>query len=304
MSFKIPGNPSPQAYKEELADFWEIQALQTPGYAVSKKDIIRVLSIGSDETEIEGIEDFSDRLSMRLDDVLIELQRRPTFSKNEYPFKFNKNSIEISPTLSLNEYLYLFMLLCTRLNMKDKKIQANMDGTLLFEELCCIAARNYIGQSAKSYIIGTANKGAFEDKVNELIDQLGEGKGFKNPNLNRPRKQDGGIDVVAWRDFADERIGKLIAFAQCKTGTNWQNEISQLKPDKFCTDWFYEPPIFTPLPFFFVSDTLNEDLNFSTCQRGYLLFNRFRIMEYTSKSEEQIYSSIRKWTEEACNQIK
>jgi len=305
MAYKIPEVPSPQAYKEEMADCWEIQAILHPGRYVASIHISRIIATGLDEIDHEGIESEDDRLDSRLDEVLSELQRRPGFSSGKYPFSFEKYSLKLNEGDSLNKNIYLFLLLCTRFNMTKNKVHNTIDGTQLFEELCAEIVINYFGDNSESFLFGTANPGNFRAKIEELITKAGEGSAFKNPNNNQPTKNDDAVDIVAWKDFSDKRAGKLMAFGQCKTGTSWQDDIHRLKPGDFCDNWFHDSPILAPLPLVFICDTLNEDFNFVSRQKGYLFFNRFRILELVRESlNNEIQTKIQSWLDSAISTIK
>ena len=302
MPYKIPALPGVKAYKEEKADFWEVQAIRCPGLFVSNIQISKVLARGLDEISNEGLEDENDELNSNLDDVLLELQNRPKYCSHGYPFTFNKFSIKLDENESDLKKVYLFLLLCTRFNMKTNKIHGRVDGTLLFERLCTHVAKNYFGSNSQSFVFGTAKPCNFETKVRDMISKIGEGNSFKNPNHNPPTKKDDSIDVVAWKEFSDARIGKLIAFGQCKTGTsNWREDKHKLKPRDFCTKWFQEEPVLPPLPLVFICDTMNENRNFWTDQQGYLIFNRFRILEYTVTDDldESFMRDLNSWLDNA-----
>lgn len=304
MTYKYPNLPTPKAYKEELADFWEIEALRNSGQAISRTQIAKSIAIGLDELDHEGIESEDDTLEARLDEVFLELQRRPSFSSGKYPFSFTKYSLILKEEANLFKDVYLYLLLCTRFNMKTDKVHNGIDGTLLFEELCAIVASNYFGKTAQSYIFGTANPSNFESKVKGLIKKIGEGQTFKNPNNNFPTKNDDGVDIVVWKEFADKRQGKLIAFGQCKTGTSWQDRVFKLNPNNFCDNWFHQSPILTPIPLIFICDTLNEEFNFHTIQKGYLFFNRFRILEQIENNlNGEIYAKIQTWLDGAISKV-
>lgn len=299
MTYKINNTsdlPSPKAYLEELADFWEIQATRYRGQFVSRVEIAHLLNPQLDELKHEGLESDDDKVFSRLDATFSELESRVNSTGRKYPFSFGSTSIKLGNNDTAMGTIYLYLLLCTRLNMKDRKIQNGIDGTLLFEKLCAIVAKNYFGEKSQSIVFGTAVSGNFQNKVNDLIRQIGEGGQFSNPNTNPPTQNDAGIDVVAWCDFADKQKGKLIAFGQCKTGTSWRDTIHTLKPDTFCRNWFLNPPIFSPLPIVFITDTLNKDKNFVSDQDGYLFFNRFRILEYVNDDLDSIiFEQIEQW---------
>lgn len=302
-NYKIPNLPSSRAYKEETADFWEVQTICNPNISVSQRQISKIISMELDEINHDGIDSEDDVVNEGnenrngLDDVFAELQRRIHFTNNRYPFSFGKYSMKLSEESGLSKNVYLFLLLCTRLNMKTQKVHNNIDGTQVFEYLCAHVAEQFFGHSAESYVFGTAEAGNFESKVKDLISNIGEGKNFVNPNNNIPTKRDDSVDVVVWKEFSDKRAGKLIGFGQCKTGTtSWRGGIHRLKPKDFCGNWFSEQPVLDPLPIVFISDTMNEDFNFISSQKGYLVFNRFRILEYLDDSlADDIQRDISTW---------
>lgn len=298
MAYKIPNIPSSKDYIEELADFWEIRALQSDEI-VSQINIGKTLAMESDELLIDGVESEEDETDETLDDVLIEINNRKKLI-NEYPFEINTYSIKKLETSNQKSLIYIFLLLATRYNMRDFKILDGVDATLEFEHLCAIVAKNYFGHTAKSFVFGTGMEGGFKQKVEHLIKELRIDAQFNNPNPNPPTKKDDGVDVVVWKNFTDNLEGKLIAFGQCKTGTNWRDSIQQLNPSRFCTTWLTQSPVFTPIPMIFLADTMIRNFNFISDQRGKLFFNRFRIIEnLPSTLPEDLLSKIKKWTQEA-----
>lgn len=306
MPYKIPNLPSAKAYLEEKADFWEIQALINTGQFYSQMSMIRAISRELDEINHDGIESEDDKLDDNLSDVYFELTERAKSIQDRYPFEFGKYSIRLKEENSIYKDIYLFLLLCTRFSMNkaENKVRNGVDATLLFEDLCALVGENYFGYNSKSLVFGTATEGNFEGKIKNLIKSIGEGEGFKNSNNNIPTKNDDGIDVVVWRDFADMRISKLIGFGQCKTGTSWQDEVKKLNPDHFCENWLYEKPAFPPLRMVFICDTLNVEKNFVTDQRGILMFNRFRIMEYLPDTiPHEILTRIQTWLSDAVTKV-
>jgi len=301
MSYKIPAKPSKSAQIEEIADFWEIQAILSPTRVVSSLEIAKILSLPLDEHSFDGIESEDDEIEETFEYVFQELNERKIFTANNYPFIFTTSGIKLESSSNYMKDTYLYLLLSTRFNMNKHKMQNGIDGTLLFEKICAIVASNYFDVSLNdSYVFGTATSGGFEEKVKELIKKIGEGVAYKNPNGNLPTAKDDGLDVVVWKNFADNRPGKLIAFGQCKTGTSWKDSIHKLRPEHFCDSWFYQSPILGPIPLVFLTDTLYRNFNFDTSQRGYLCFNRFRIMEHLQKNvPENLKIEIKQWVQSA-----
>lgn len=306
MGYKIPNLPGARAYLEEKADFWEIQALTHTGSFRSQMQIGRAISKELNEIDHTGIISEDDDLDDNLSDVYKELTERSISCCGKYPFEFGKYSIKLQDSASVEKDVYLFLLLCTRflMNRHENKVRNNIDATQVFEDLCAEVAKKYFGNNSESLVFGTANAGNFEEKIKGLIKSIGEGEGYKNPNNNYPTKNDDGIDVVVWKHFTDKRIGKLIGFGQCKTGTTWQDEVKKLNTNHFCENWFYEKPVFPPIPMVFICDTLNLERNFTSDQRGLLVFNRFRIMEHLpNEIPADILERIRAWLSNALESV-
>lgn len=303
MSYKINGLPSKKAYKEETADFWEIEAIRNPDIFVSNISINKIIAKEFDELNNEGIGSEEDEYDVILDDVFAHLKDRVHYTDSNYPFNFGSFSISVGEIKSISSYLYLFLLLSTRFDMNKDKIQNGIDGTKLFEHISANAAKNFFGRSAESIVFGTGVSGGFENKVKDLIVKIGEGGMYRNPNSNPVTKNDDGIDVVVWKEFADKKQGKLIGFCQCKTGTSWKDDIHKLKPVKFCDSWFSESPIFSPIPIIFITDVL-KDFNYYTTSKGLLFFDRFRIIEYGGDELlPEIIDKIKTWVDAAIKSI-
>ena len=95
-------------------------------------------------------------------------------------------------------------------------------------------------------VFGTsAGLSDFREKADRLCQRLREGEGFLNRDRAEPTQRDGQLDVVVWKPFADGDPGKLIAFGQCKTGTDHKDTVTQLQPDSFCRKWLHSSPVLT-----------------------------------------------------------
>lgn len=306
MGFILPALPTPKAYKVELADFWEIEAIKQSNRPISSLDIAKILSVGSDELDHDGIDSEDDAISSKLEEVFNEFSRRQKAATDvRYPFEVKSTSIQLKSGDELIKYVYLFLLLSTRFNMNTNKVHGGKDGTKVFEYLCSEVAANYFGENSKSLVFGTSVTGAFQDKVENLVSELNEGAGFKNRNRTNPKKNDDSVDIVVWKEFADEEPGKLIGFGQCKTGTSWVDTYGKLKPGNFCNSWLLDKPILEPIPIIFIADIFNFELNFPELQRDYLFFSRFRIMQYLPEElDENLEGDIRTWVDAALGEFR
>ena len=304
--FKLPGVPAVRASAHELADFAELMAWRDG--RVSTTDLSRAIGRNEENDYSAGVPE-EDEAEHDAESAYVEIEIRDCAcgTGTSYPFSigtYGNTLVRHSEELNCRQLVYLYLLLATRLNMRDNRVHAEIDGTLLFEKVCADIARSYLGDRAKSMVFGTAaGAGGFRDKVGDLCRQLGEGGGVRDGVSQN--KRDGKLDVVAWKPFADSWQGKLMIFGQCKTGTNYKDVLMQLQPDQFCAKWLQERPPVVPIRAFFVSEALSRS-GAPSRRRWYedsidagLLFDRCRIVDFCDSVAEEVLEEVRIWTEAA-----
>lgn len=301
--FKIKGGkPTSEDDLEEIADYIEFKAILSHNKSISVIEIIKEFLKTSDETETNGVDDLEDKMKIRIEPISEEFERRISATGSKYPFelKYNGTVIEFKGLTDTNSYLYCYLLWATRLNMRDNKVFETIDGTKLFELVSGIAAENYFGHKSKHFVFGTATAGTFEEKVNDLCAQIGEGGSFANHHNEDVDEQDGKLDIVSWNDFSDKKNAKLLGFGQCKTGTTWETSRWELQPNVFCKKWLRIPPIHDPIRMFFIADVAPRK---KWNQRAYdmgILFDRLRIIDCLPLNlNENLYGDIKTWTDSA-----
>ena len=296
--FKLPSLPTPNAEVHELADFAELLAQQNG--SVSIREILAFLGRVSENDPNEGIDDEDDLNADLLDDVFSEISRRSSSCTTGYPFWLDMSGTvlrhnSIDETLRADVYRYL--LLSTRLNMTQDKLQDNLDGTCLLEELSALVIRCYLGyERAKSFVFGTAVSGGFASKVNMLCNELGEGGRFENIDPASTRANDDKLDAVAWIPFTDNRGGQIVIFCQCKTGSNWHGLMTQLQPRAFLQRWTSARTfILEPLRALCISEAPNPNRWSGLAVYAGLLFDRLRIIDFLDISDSDLHVRIRRW---------
>jgi hypothetical protein len=197
-----------------------------------------------------------------------------------YPFELGESFLRLRQDGSHSVYVFLLLL-----SAKMAQAQPSKEAISLFEELAAAAAANYFG--APQAGVGSAVFGfprrmmarQFPKALDELCKKMGEGVG----HADRPRtkaQKDAKLDVVAWRHFADGRVGKLIAFGQCATGANWRGKLTELQPKNFIRLWMREAPVVEPLRMFFTPERVEEGLWLESAVNGGILFDRCRIAAF------------------------
>ena len=302
--------PSPGSGPVKLADFIELVALHVSDGKVSKQDVISRLKQAGEEDD--------DKYEIEVNEAFTELYERLQHMGNGaeyYPFRIEGDLLKRKRSRYIKKqgFLYLFLLLSTRMDMKKEGTQKvqngkRIDATKIFEHLCLAVAKCYWGGSSdpriKGLVFGTGRNldvgsgprrpSGFKGSVEELCLLLEERGKYRPTDPHRVTAKDDTLDVVVWRNFSDRRKGKLIGFGQCKTGDSWENDLCSLQPEKFCQNWMETSPT-TPVRLFFLSDRVVEHWN-RKCNNAGILFDRCRILDYADEVPKMLLSLCAEWT--------
>lgn len=292
-----------------IADFTEMECMRLDSGSVSASDVSRAVC------RIEDA-DAEDDVNQFVEDAFYELSNRARHcgDASSYPFALSSTGTKLMRKKASSPHcdVYTYLLLATQLNMKTEKVQGGQDATVVFEHLCSEVAERYWGgphAHVGSLVFGTgrdwddagtttSDVGVFRHAIEDLCKRVGEGHAFQNRNAGSLTAKDGKLDIVVWRDFADSRVGKLIGFGQCKTGTNWEADLMKLRPEGFCQKWLLSQPPVVPVRLYFVCDRV-VDRWYDRCVDGGLIFDRCRIVEYADKLSASTAARIKKWTDAA-----
>lgn len=298
--FKLPNCPSAQADIHELADFAEMLCWEQTG--TSTREIVAYLGRVNDNENNVGCNDDDDINSDNLDEVMNEIERRATACGSGYPFRLDHGGAVLhhANDSTPRSVLYRYLLLSTRLNMKDSRTHAGIDGCGLLEELAAHALKNYLGGGrARALVFGTAAPGRFKDKVEHLCRELHEGDGFRSLDIAPVEANDDKLDTVAWVPFADLLPGQLVLFGQCKTGTSWGESITQLRPEAFVTKWMKTPILVTPVRAFCISEATDRSRWKGTTVTAGILFDRCRLVDFSDGIDSRLLGKVLRWTNAA-----
>lgn len=300
--FKWPGVPSPHAEVHEIADFAELLCWRE-GISSANSLVHDVARLAENDYS-DGVPE-EEFLSEQVKEAYEELERRVKDCGGSYPFCIGKrgDTLRALPCNGSGKFdIYKYLLLATRLNMSKSRRHAGIDGTLLFERLSSEACREYFGDHAESMVFGTAaGESGFQEKVNDLCVKLGEGTGYTSHVRKQGSERDGKLDVVAWKHFSDGLEGKLIAFGQCKTGTEFRNALNELQPDSFCRKWMRTPLALVPVRTFFIAEALPRLNWFNYVSDGGLVFDRCRIVDVSRHISEDTSTKVKAWTDAAAS---
>lgn len=298
--FKWPGVPSARAPEHELADFAELVCWKhrSTSQTAMSSDLNRL----EENDYYEGVPE-EEEIPQFVQTAYAEIERRRRACGGGYPYAIDEQGYTLTMEVEESNHrhvIYRYLLLATRLNMSRDHVHAGIDGALLFEDLAADTAREYLGARAESLVFGTSSGSSdFQGKIDDLCHRLKEGEGFRNRDEAPPTERDGKLDVVAWKHFSDNKPGKLIAFGQCKTGTDYKDMVAHLRPDAFCDKWLHSSPAVTPVRMFFVAEALSRLHWYSIARDAGLLFDRCRIVDFCEGLTDHVFAKVTAWTEAA-----
>ena len=217
--FKWPGTPSPRAPAHELADFAELVCWKNRG--TSRTTLRADLGRLEENDYSDGVPE-EDETPVRVEEAYSEIERRRAACRGGYPYLIGTDGYTLAMEVDegdCRQIIYRYLLLATRLNMGNCRVHANIDGTLLLEELAADVAREYFGDRAESLVFGTSSGAAdFQGKVNDLCRKLKEGGSFFSHTQTRPTANDGKLDVVVWKGLLITSPGSSLRLASAKPG--------------------------------------------------------------------------------------
>lgn len=302
--FKWPGTPSAHADEHELADYAELVCWKQGNSSMTS--LLREIGRLEENDYADGVPEEEEKDKV-VEAAFAEIERREYACNGGYPFMIGTegNTLRtLTDAENQKHVIYKYLLLATRLNMTNNRVHEDIDGTLLFEKLAAETGREYFGDNAEKFIFGTsAWVQNFPGRVDALCNQMKEGGHFVNRNLVPPNVRDDKLDVVVWKSFADRLPGKLIAFGQCKTGTNYTDTLTQLQPDSFCSKWFHSRPIVMPVRMFFVAEALPRSNWTSIGYDAGLLLDRCRIIDFCDEISSDVLAQVAIWTEAAARDM-
>ena len=234
-----------------------------------------------------------DKKEELLPEVAIELGRRELATGDAYPFQFQHGRLIKIKANPRNYIAYIFCLYISYFGWRSKK-GAKINPWLLFEDLSCVAAAEYVGGDVLKLGTSRRDEGIFSfgKAVAELCRLLGEGGGHFSRRGLQP--QDDRVDLVAWRHFKDKRESKLVMFGQCAAGQNWDDKLSDLNPSAFWGLWMREAEISPLLRSFFMPHRVYDDSRWVYAAKyAGILFDRCRVAYYAYQNNAKVLADAR-----------
>lgn len=220
----------------------------------------------------------------RVDSAMTELERRSNLYGPNPPFEVIGNTVKPRYKFEdVPEYA-----LCLIFSLYGASEKSNK-GTKLFERLCHLALKNYLGGEAVT--LGFPEEKTLTDSVTDLLSTLNELPGGTKP---RSRAKDRGVDVVAWKSHGDNRSSQVVVLLQCGAGVNWRNK-KQIPSHAWAgyIHWGVDP-----IPGIGIAKIIDEDKWNEVVDEYSLILDRARIyrsLYSVSISDRRLRTEVLKW---------
>ncbi len=293
----------------KLADWLELMALLEERGEISGGYLERQLrrsgtfnpqieaSLESEGDSESASESDDEAIEQGIDNVFTELENRARAAKDAYPFSVVDSILAVRGEIS--DYIPYTFCLCLSYfgdNVATQNKNSKDDDGLedpddqpvfprrLFEHLSTIALANYIGGKAARF--GWPRRGLptdFGEAIQVFTGYLGEGQGFNQRDHHQSK--DRHVDIIAWKDFPDDKPSKLILMGQCATNhdaSEWELKKTELWPEHFWDNYILRASVSQLIRAFFIPHRVNLDQWDIHSRDAGLFFDRCRLSFFAS----------------------
>jgi hypothetical protein len=194
----------PSLNSEELADLLEALVLCSESRALGFKELETVACRALEVTQT------------RVDFALTIVERRQRLLADSYPFRLSASALARKPDVMETWYASLLAMAPNTVFRSVMTQEALLLCSTVFERIAERALAAMLGPGSETVRFGWPSECGrppeFPDAIAWLADKMGlrVGGGYRPP-----RRRDGGVDIIAWKGFADGRTAFPIMLGQC-----------------------------------------------------------------------------------------
>jgi hypothetical protein len=277
--------PTYNSTRSELVDWLELVALTSPRHHAVEADVIglRELNTGTeDEVSADATNDeaiLETEQEIQLQSLANEIAHRKDILGGAYPFDSGTNGtlliFDSTTELTHGQWVYLFCLLSSAITNGymqpiESLTELAQKVPILFQACACVSAAGFLSGAVSSFGFPRATGERFILALKSTVTRLGEGRVSDNPQVPDTLAaaiKDGGIDVIAWKEFPDKMPGKIYLVGQCASGKHWRDKSVVEYLNQFHGAWFAPPPPSQPIPAMFIPFAFHQDQQENAAQR-------------------------------------
>lgn len=278
-------SPSDISNPVSVADWVEfsifISNLDYIGKAEIRREIITASGLDEEEADVQT-------------ELLIqEIQRRHNLAPLGYPFSVVGTGINLNKALYSVPYFFM-LLISISPNLRLEKRQSEVEKS--FDYLIVDSLIKMLGNGSRGLRFGSPASDhrpkSFIPAINWLAKELnlktGTGLSFK------PRRKDGGVDVVVWRPFNDHRSAFVTILAQCTVQIDWKEKAKDIVEDLWrgWVDFGKNPITCLAIPFVVSPGYSNWD---EVRRTTVLILDRMRVVELLNGDRVKSPDEMDRW---------
>lgn len=242
------------------------------------------LDPGAGEQEAPGVDRVLDA-SPVIESLLAEIARRSSLAPCLYPWRRSTDEVERVTPVPTGSSIYEFMLWLSLEDAPFRKARKWSEAEWAFDHIVVMALRAYLGPRSQSLPFArpqaprqgpNVRPVPFRDAITWLAERLRLPEGAY---VARAQRNDGGVDVVAWRAFsADGYSGIPFFLVQCTFRKDWHHKARDIVLDTW-RSWIAfpkDPIVGLAVPFLLgTNDARRDEVSTET----WLFLDRLRLAE-------------------------
>lgn len=279
MSAPVVVAPDPFATRAHAADWLELMAIGKYPSPYRSSEYVSALAMSNDHPDGGTRDDGQDEeiLDTEFDDLLElatdEIRWRADVLGELYPFELQVNarswrlsyrrSRAGSVRVSQDVYVTCLLLSSTRHGRLDglpaqmRKVKTVADA---FQAAVYLVAPALLGGPSFWIAFPRPEGDDYAPAIERLVAELGIGEiTAKKPATQRSNK-DGGVDIVTWRTFLDQRSNIMLSYGQVATGKGWRDKSVKNKLESHFLRWLAIRPANHYLPAMYIPHVMHENI--------------------------------------------
>ncbi len=156
--------------------------------------------------------------------LFAEVRLRSDLAREIYPFEHRGDGVSRRP--ATDSFPYSFFLWLSLIEAPFRKESYSNPISRLFDHLCLAAFKTYLGTEHGLRFgwppAGDGRPGALKPALVWLAKEISVEFNDKAPVKGAGR--DGGVDIVAWKPFRDDRRGFVVGLGQCTIAHDWEKK--------------------------------------------------------------------------------
>jgi hypothetical protein len=247
-----------------------------------------------------GLSDFQVAAGLKI------IERRSAILKDSYPFEINEYAVVFHKERLNSGYTYLLAISRPSYSATWQNSSPTQEDSDLFEEFVAKVLTSYLGLNSHALAFGWPSKLGRPQEFHLAIEWLAAKMGIEPGTAFRPpRRKDGGVDVVAWKNFGDKRSGFPVYLVQCTLQRDFLSKSRDIDL-RLWAGWLEMDR--DPLVILAVPKTISPGELWNEISANAIVLDRIRLTEYCHFSnspdiESYLEKIISKWRIEGDNHL-